>query len=92
MEHSPHEISARLTDMAGQYRLYANEYAKLQGSHAVRWLEIRKTTDTNRAADMYLAATPEGQREAELKYLMRGLEKEMSALRAHLRVLDVFGN
>jgi hypothetical protein len=87
-----HDLSARNVRLAEEYRLYATELGKLKRSHGVRWLEMRKECNTDKETDMRFSATEEGQRETQLTYLLKGLEKEMSAIKAHLRVLDVFGN
>lgn len=88
----PHEISERLVKIASLYSTYSAEISVLKRDHAGRWLTLRKEAKTNKEADMLFASTQEGQREIELSYLLKGFEKEMSALRTHLRVLDVFGN
>lgn len=88
----PHEMSERLVKIANLYSTYSEEIALLKKGHAIRWLTLRKEAKTDKETDMLFAATPEGQRETELTFLLKGLEKEMSALKTHLRVLDVFGN
>lgn len=88
----PHEMSERLVRIAHLYSTYSAELANLKKDHAVRWLTLRKEAKTDKETDMLFAATKEGQRETELTYLLKGFEKEMSALKTHLRVLDVFGN
>ncbi len=89
----PHLISEKNREMARQYNEYAKEFALLKKNRAVEWLEIKRDNKcTNKEADMYLDATGNGQRYLFIKELMKGLEKQMSAEKAHLRVLDVFGN
>lgn len=88
----PHEISERNLELARQYSMAAQELGQLKKNAGVRWLLFRKEVKTNKEADMLYDASVEGQREIELTYLCKGLEKELSAARSHLRVLDVFGN
>lgn len=92
MHEDPHEISERNRELAQQYRLYAIEFSKLKKNHAVEWLELRKTAQSVKETDMLWDASENGQRYNELRALMDGLSKQMSAEKAHLRVLDVFGN
>lgn len=92
MSQDPHEISERNRDMANTYMGYAREFSLLKKNHAVEWLELRKTSKSVKETDMLWDATPNGQRYNELRALMEGLSKQMSAEKAHLRVLDQFGN
>ncbi len=87
-----HEISARNREAAQMYRSYSIEFSKLKRNRAVEWLELRKEATSVKECDMMWDASPNGQRYNELKALMEGLSKVMSAEKAHLRVLDVFGN
>lgn len=91
MQEDPLEISERNRELAFEYRNYANEFAKLKSEKAVVWLAIRKDAKTNKEADMLYDATPDGQRLIRVKYIMDGLSRQMSAEKAHLRVLDVMG-
>lgn len=88
----PHELSERNMLLAREYNEASKELGKLKQQRAVKWLEIRKSCKTDKEADNQWAASPEGQRELELSFLCKGLEKEMAATKAHLRVLDVFGS
>lgn len=89
----PHAISEQLRKMAFVYGEYAREFGKLKKNRAVEWLGIKKAENcTNSEADMRWDASEKGQRYHELKAFMDGLSKQMSAEKAHLRVLDVFGN
>lgn len=87
-----HKISERNRDMANTYARYAREFSLLKKNHAVEWLELRKNTTSVKETDMMWNASTNGQRYNELKFLMEGLSKQMSAEKAHLRVLDQFGN
>ena len=88
----PHQLSEKGLALAAEYRRATEELAGLKKAHGVRWLEIRKNTKTDKEADMHMSATPVGQREIELMYLLKGIEKEIGAVKSHLRVMDVFGN
>ena len=90
-QEKPHELSERNLFLAREYRHASMELGRLKRDRAVKWLEIRKECKTDKEADNRWAATTEGQRELELTYLCKGYEKEMSAVKAHLRTLDVFG-
>jgi hypothetical protein len=87
-----HEISERNRTAARLYEQYAREFAHLKKNRAVEWLELRKEAKSIKETDMLWDASSNGQRYNELKALMEGLSKVMSAEKAHLRVLDQFGN
>lgn len=87
-----HQLSERNVTLAQNYSRASREIGVLKKDRAVKWLELRKGAKTDKEADNLWGATKEGQRELELSYYLKGLEKEMSAIKAHLRVLDVFGN
>lgn len=87
-----HEISERNRKAAQLYQQYSVEFSALKKNRAVEWLELRKNTTSVKETDMRWDSTVNGQRYNELKALMEGLSKVMSAEKAHLRVLDVFGN
>lgn len=88
----PHAISQRNLELARQYSVAAQELGQLKKNAGVRWLLFKKTVKTNKEADILYSASTEGQREIELTYYLKGVEKELSAGRSHLRVLDIFGN
>lgn len=92
MTEDPHKISERNLELARQYSLAAQELGQLKKNAGVRWLLFRKDAKTDKEANMLYSASVDGQRETELSYLLKGLEKELSAGRSHLRVLDIFGN
>lgn len=87
-----HEISEKNRLAAQLYQSYSKEFANLKKNRAVEWLELRKQAKSVKETDMLWDASINGQRFNELKALMEGLSKVMSAEKAHLRVLDVFGN
>jgi len=92
MTENPAQLSEHNMLLSREYNEASKELGRLKQQRAVKWLELRKDCKTDKEADNVWAATPEGQREIELTYLCKGLEKEMSNTKAHLRVLDVFGH
>lgn len=92
MTENVHQISERNLLLAREYSSYAQEYSRLRKDKGIKWLEIRTKSKTDKEATMNYESTEPGRREIELTYLMKGIEKELSAARAHLRVLDIFGN
>lgn len=89
---NPHELSERAVILSGSYSRAAIQVGRLKKQRAVKWLEVRKNASTDKEADNLWGASEEGQQEIELTYLMKGLEKEISAIKSHLRVLDTFGH
>lgn len=89
---NPIAISRKSLHLSEVYGKATREIADLKKNHGERWLLLRKDAKTDKECDRMFDSTPEGKREIELSYLMKGLEREMSALKAHLRVLDLFGH
>lgn len=92
MNENPAELSAHNMRLSQEYNRASQELGKLKKDRAIMWLTFRAKCKTDKEADNMWAASTDGQRELELTYLCKGLEKEMSATKAHLRVLDVFGH
>lgn len=83
-------LTPALTDnyrkmLAGWYSNYSQELAEIDKRRAFVWLEIRKTVKSTKEADILYDQTEDGQRRIELKYKLKALEKNISALRDRLQ-------
>lgn len=66
----------------------SEELGKLRAQKAIKWLELRKTAKTDRECDRMWDASEPGQQEIILSFKLKGMEKEVGALRAQLRLQD----
>lgn len=85
------ELTHKLIAMSTDYRGDMEELGKLKAGRAVKWLEIRAISKTDKEADIRYSATGEGQREMVLSYKCKAVEREMSALKSHIRTLENLG-
>lgn len=60
------------------------EYGKLNMVEPIKWVEIRRDTKTNEEAERAWLASPEGQRQMELKHLLKATDKIISACKKRL--------
>lgn len=87
-ETSPRVYAARLLALTQEFSKDSEELGRLRAQKAISWLTLRKTAKTDKECDRALEATPDGQREIMLTFKCRGMEKEISALKVQLRLLD----
>lgn len=79
------------------YRLYLSAIFSLRGGEMQRieskkpgvWLDIRAEKNSDKAADREWDATPDGQRQIELKWILKRIEKLSSAIGTKLRIMEV---
>lgn len=88
MSKTPHELSDDRLKLSEEYSRYSGEYAqhvKLQADHfnQHRW-KYKSDNATQKAFD----ATEAGVRMIILKLKLKAIEKEMSAINTHLRLLE----
>lgn len=85
---TPREISQKRLDLSEEYSRYSGEYAqhiKLQADFFnTQRVNYKSDTATQRAFD----STEQGVRMSILKLKIKSIEKEMSALNTHLRLLE----
>ena len=70
-----------LMEMADEYAKASNELAIIKVEKSTALLMLMTTEKSCKSAEMSWSATPQGHRETVLTYLLKGLEKRMSALR-----------
>lgn len=87
---SPHAMAEKVVSLAGDYQTMSEELVDTLKFKASKWATIRAeegiTSDTQ--AERKWASTPSGLREMQLKILLKAYEKQMSALKAMLRVME----
>lgn len=85
---TPHELSEKLLKLSEEASRATVQLGELRKNKAVRWLEFRKDSKTDKEATMRLEASVEGQKEIELSYIEKGLNREIGSIKTHLRVLE----
>ncbi len=85
---NPHELAEKMVLLSAEYSSASAELGKLKAQKAVKWLIARKDAKTDKEATMIYESSLEGQKETILTYKCKGLEKEISALKTQLRLLD----
>jgi hypothetical protein len=78
-----------LTMFAGYNSNLLAEYGELEVIRAQMWPELRKNATSDKQCDREWDATAHGLRQIELKYLLKALEKLMSACKSRIEQLKV---
>jgi hypothetical protein len=85
-------IPGRLADyrvfLAALYSLRAAEMQTILAVKPGKWLDIRGEKNSDKATDREWQATEEGQRETQLKWELRRIERLSSAIATKLRVME----
>lgn len=91
---TPQQTDLYRSQLSALYGLLTDELARLEGTKAITWLEIKKTEDkkgkvpSDKMADTIYDATDPGQRRLELKYRLKAMEKMISALAGRMHRLN----
>lgn len=79
MEQDPIKLAEHVFRLSQEYRKLYKELSEIKKNSGIEWLEIRKNTSTDKSADKAYDASHSGSRALELKFLLEGMSKEMSA-------------
>jgi hypothetical protein len=85
---TPHEIADERVRLAGEYARDTEVLIGLLKNRAVLWAQLRADAKSDKAADRAWEATPLGLEEMALRLRMKASEKQMSALKTKLEVLE----
>lgn len=85
---TPHEMSEKRLSLAEEYSRYSGEYAKLVKIQADHFNTFRGEFKSDNACQKSFDVTPEGVQMVILKMKLKSIEKTMSALNTHLRLLE----
>lgn len=85
---TPHELSQERLDLSEEYSRYAGEYANSIKHQADFFGSNRANFKSDTAVTRAFEQTPEGVRMTILKLKLKAIEKRMSALNTHLRLLE----
>lgn len=85
---TPQDLSNRLLDLSSEYSRNSDLLSEILGAKPKLWLAIRLKSKSDTSAEREWQATEAGIQETTLKLKLKSLEKEMSAVRTKLRVMD----
>lgn len=85
---TPHELSEERLTLSEEYSRYAGEYAQHIKIQADFFNANREKYKSDNATQKAFDATKDGVRMAILKLKLKAIEKQMSALNTHLRLLE----
>ncbi len=86
---TPRQLSEEQLNLSAEYQKLSDELGTLTSKKDIAWLGMRAKAKSDKEADRLWGASQDGQRETYLRYYLKGLEKRMSSIRSHLRILDV---
>ena len=87
-ELSPRQVANFRVFLAAIFSLRAAEMQQILAVKPGIWLDMRGEKNSDKATDREWQATEKGQRETQLKWEMKRIEKLSSALASKLRVME----
>ena len=85
---TPQQLTETLMRQSAEFGHLSDELADILDTKAVKWVELRKEHKSDTATERAWQATPEGMRETRVKLSLKKLEKQMSAIKTHLKTLS----
>ena len=85
---TPTELTTILMQKSAEFGHLSDELADILEIKASKWIELRESQKSDTATERTWQATPEGLRETRIKIALKKLEKQMSAIKTHLRTLS----
>jgi len=86
---SPGQLADYRVYLAALYSLRAAEMQDILAVKPGKWLDIRGEKNSDKATDREWQATDLGQRETQLKWELRRIDKLSSAAATKLRIMEV---
>lgn len=85
---TPHELSQERLDLSEEYSRFSGEFAKLVKVQADYFAGHRIAHNSDNATQKAFERTEDGVRMTVIKLKLKAIEKKMSALNTHLRLLE----
>jgi hypothetical protein len=85
---TPREYQEIIDQRTAAYSLASEQYEVIMERRPVLWMALREKATSDKAADRGYEATEDGKSEALLRLRMKRWEKEISACKSALRILD----
>lgn len=87
-KHPPGKLADYRTQLSGFYSYYMEEYTEVLKRKPFVWRDLRVEEKTDKATDRAYDTTDDGQKEIELRGLLKSIEKMMSSISTQLRVME----
>ena len=87
-QHVPGRLADYRVFLAALYSLRAAEMQRILGVKPGLWLRIRETKNSDKATDREWHATEQGQRETQLKWELKRIDKLSGAIATKLRAME----
>ncbi len=81
------KMAERGTALAKKYQEFTKELILIKRKKALAWIQFRSEVESDTQATRKWEMTDDGIRETELKYILRALQMERSALNKEIDVL-----
>lgn len=88
MTQTPHELAEHRVKLAAEYARDSELLSDVLEQKAAMWMTIRDTVKSDRSADKLWDSTALGVNEMKLRLKMKSAEREMSAIKTMLDVLN----
>ena len=85
---TPHEMAEKRVELSALYSSATEQLKDVLTIKPTVWSELRATTKSDKSADRLWEASADGIKEMRLRLSLKSMEKEMSAIRTMLEVLQ----
>lgn len=85
---NPHQLAERRHELSVLYARASEQLGTILSEKPREWLKIRQDTKSDKSADLEWDASEVGKEEIRLRYLLKGMEKEISGIKTLLDVLS----
>lgn len=85
---TPRELAEERLKLSADYFKMSEALGGLLTKKTVKWSELRANTKSDKQADMQWDATDEGREEMRLRLMLKATEKQMSAIKTMLEVMQ----
>ena len=87
-QNNPHDLADYRAYLSAEYSFIQDRLAEIYARRAPLWMEMRKETQSDRAADRMWEASQDGVNEVALRHKAKGIEKLISACSSLIRVAE----
>lgn len=85
---NPHELAEKRVRLSGEYSRDSEELGNILADKPALWMKLRENTKSDKSADRVWDSTLLGVQEMKLRLKLKASEKEMSAIKTMLDVLN----
>lgn len=85
---TPHQLAEERVEMAGEYARLSEKLGEILSLKPQEWLLLRENCKSDTSAEKKWAMTEMGVEETLIRLKLKALEKNMSAVKSYLEVLQ----